>query len=402
MRMNSREPSLAGGPGVNVGPPQPRLALWALLAGNFVIGTGILLPAGMLNDLSQGFEVTAATAGLLLLASGLVIGLGAPLFATLTSTVDRRLLLTASLALYAAGHALSALAPSFWVLLLLRAITVVSAGIFTPQAAACVGLLVPPERRAAAIAFIFIGWSVSSVAGVPCGSLIGAWIGWRAAFVLMALFSLAALFFVWRTIPAGLRAERLSLAAWRGVLANPVLICVLLVTLASSSGQFTLFSYLAPFFKATMALPPSSFAILLALVGLAGVAGNAIASRIVTRFGAPNIILAALAGIFAGLALIGLFPTSFVLSAVGGMLWGLGTFSSNSLQQSRLIAVAPALAGASVALNTSMIYLGQAVGAGTGGSLISHGELPVIPWAGALFLVVALLATIIASRLRRR
>jgi predicted MFS family arabinose efflux permease len=81
------------------------------------------------------------------------------------------------------------------------------------------------------------------------------------------------------------------------------------------------------------------------------------------------------------------------------MLWGLGTFSSNSLQQSRLIALAPALAGASVALNTSTIYLGPAVGAATGGFLINHDVITLIPWAGAAFLIVAIAATLIAPRL---
>jgi predicted MFS family arabinose efflux permease len=401
MRMERPGPSPGSGPNVNAGPPEPRAALWALFAGNFVIGTGILLPAGMLNDLSAGLAVTAATAGLLMLASGLVIGFGAPVFATLTSTMDRRLLLAASLALYAVGHALSAVVPDFSTLLILRVLTVVSAGIFTPQAAACVGLIVRPERRAACIAFIFIGWSVASVAGVPLGSLIGAWVGWRSAFGLMALLSLLALLFVWQTIPRGLHAERLSFAAWRDVLTNPVLLCVLLVTLASASGQFTLFSYLAPFFKTTLALSPASFAILLALIGAAGVAGNTVASRIVATFGAPIIILTALVGIFAGLVLIGLFPSNFIIAALGGMLWGLGTFSSNSLQQSRLVTLAPALAGASVALNTSTIYLGQAVGAGTGGWLISHDVLTFIPWAGAAFLIIAIAATIIAPKLAR-
>jgi predicted MFS family arabinose efflux permease len=305
------------------------------------------------------------------------------------------------MALYAVGHALSAFAPDFSTLLIIRVLTVISAGIFTPQAAACVGLIVRPERRAACIAFIFIGWSVSSVAGVPLGSLVGAWIGWRAAFGIMALLSLLALLFVWWTVPRGLRAERLSLAAWREALANPVLLCILLVTLASASGQFTLFSYLAPFFKATMALSPAAFAILLALVGVAGVAGNTLASRIVGTFGTPAIILAALVGIFAGLVLIGLFPSNFIIAALGGMLWGLGTFSSNSLQQSRLITLAPALAGASVALNTSTIYLGQAVGAASGGFLISHDVLTLIPWAGAAFIVIAITATVIAPKLAK-
>jgi predicted MFS family arabinose efflux permease len=139
----------------------------------------------------------------------------------------------------------------------------------------------------------------------------------------------------------------------------------------------------------------------LALIGAAGVAGNTVASRIVATFGAPVIILTALVGIFAGLVLIGLFPANFIIAAVGGMLWGLGTFSSNSLQQSRLVTLAPALAGASVALNTSTIYLGQAVGAGTGGWLISRDVLTFIPWAGAAFLIIAIAATIIAPKLAR-
>src|SRR5580765_5310237 len=129
-------------------PSSPQAALWAFFAGNFIIGTGILLPAGMLNDLSAGLGVSPATAGLLMIAGGIVVGFGAPVFATFTSRFDRRHLLVGSLMFYAAGHALSALAPDFWTLLALRAVTVVSAGIFTPQAAATVGLMVPTEKRA--------------------------------------------------------------------------------------------------------------------------------------------------------------------------------------------------------------------------------------------------------------
>ena len=53
------------------------------------------------------------------------------------------------------------------------------AAIFTPQAASTVGLLVPLEKRAGAIAFIFIGWSAASVAGIPLGTLLSAAFGWR-------------------------------------------------------------------------------------------------------------------------------------------------------------------------------------------------------------------------------
>jgi DHA1 family inner membrane transport protein len=379
-----------------------QLALWTLFAGNFIIGTGILLPAGMLNDLSQGLGVSPAAIGLLMLAGGIVIGLGAPVFATLTSGFDRRLLLAGSLVFYAAGHALSALAPDFWTLLVLRALTVISAGIFTPQAAATVGLMVPPEKRAGAVAFIFIGWSIASVAGMPSGSLIAAFAGWRLAYAIMAMLALVSAIMVWRTLPSGLHVGKLSLAAWRDVFADPVLIVILLVTLASASGQFAVFSYLALLFKELLGAPPALIAGLLAGFGAAGVAGNFLAARFVNRMGIEHMILLALVALFLGM-MIFWATLGVLIGAMAGMaVWGLGTFSSNSLQQSRLIAHAPALASASVALNTSTIYLGQAIGAGVGAKFIAQHALTWLTPAASLFAVAAIGLTLIASRLDRR
>jgi DHA1 family inner membrane transport protein len=380
----------------------PQASLWALFAGNFIIGTGILLPAGMLNDLSAGLGVSPATAGILMVAGGIVIGFGAPLFATLTSGLDRRLLLVASLVYYAMGHALSAVAPDFWSLLVIRALMVISAGIFTPQAAATVGLMVPPEKRAGSVAFIFIGWSIASVAGVPAGSLIGAFLGWRLAFALMAVLGLIAALLVWRTLPKGLHVGKLSLAAWRDVFFDPVLVIILLVTLASACGQFTVFSYVALLFKDVVGASPGLLAGLLAGFGLSGVIGNSLAARFVARVGIDRMIL------FAFLAmLIGMIAFTFLIGTVIGVaasiaIWGLGTFSSNSLQQSRLIAHAPALASASVALNTSTIYLGQAIGAAVGAKLVAQNALLWLTPAGMVFAAAAIVLTLTASALTKR
>jgi DHA1 family inner membrane transport protein len=377
-------------------------ALWALFAGNFIIGTGILLPVGMLNDLSAGLDVSPATAGLLMLASGIVVGLGAPLFATFTSGIDRRLLLMGSLVFYAVGHALSALAPDFWTLLALRAVTVVSAGIFTPQAAASVGLMVPTEKRAGAVAFIFMGWSIASVAGTPAGSLIAAFVGWRFAFAIMAVLALIAALMVWRTLPAGLNAGKLSLKAWRDVFFDPVLIIILLVTLVSASGQFTVFSYQTFLFKEMLAASPTLIAGLLAGFGASGVLGNLIAARFVGRIGIDRMILLTLCALLIGMLIyagtLGVLAGAIVALAI----WGLGTFSSNSLQQSRLIAHAPALASASVALNTSTMYLGQAIGTGVGSQLVALNQLAWLTPAACAFAVFAIVLTLTASRLNRR
>ena len=367
-----------------------RGALWALLFGNLIIGTGVLLPAGQLTAIMTDFTLTPARAGLLIFVGGLTVGIGAPVLAWATASIDRRLLLMGGLALYAAGHALSALASDFNLLLGLRAVTIVGAAIFTPQAAATVGLIVPPDRRAGAIAFIFIGWSLASVAGIPLGNLLGEHVGWRATCMIMALASAAVALAVYTVLGKGLRVSPIRLATWRSVFASPALLVVLLVTLLSMSGQFTLFSYVTPVLKTAYGASPEAIAFAFLLVGATGVAGNYAAARLAAPLGVELAIFLLLAAIAAGLAVIAIFFGAYAAFIAGGCLWGLGSFASNSLQQSRLVALAPTLAPATVALNTSVVYLGQSLGSATGGAIIAHGPSPAMAWAGSAFLAVAM------------
>jgi MFS transporter, DHA1 family, inner membrane transport protein len=376
-----------------------RLALWMLLTGNFIIGTGVLLPAGLLNELSGDLRVSAATAGYLTLASGLVVGIGAPVLAGMTSAVDRRKLLTFALVLFAAGHVASALAPNFTALFIVRVLMIISAAIFTPQAAATVALLVPPEKRSAAIAFIFVGWSSASVAGVPLGSFIASHFGWRWAYGGMAVACIVLAILVWRVLRPGLFVAPLGFAAWRQALTMPAILAVLLVTLLSMSGQFTVISYFAPVIAKGFRGGASEIQLIFAIFGLTGVAGNWLASRVVNQIGVTQVIAISIMGLVAGLGLLALSFGHLSLALVGVGIWGLGSFGSNSLQQSRLVVIAPHLAAATVALNTSVVYLGQSVGAGVGGWIVDRGMSPAIAWTACAFAIAALIMSLAASRI---
>ncbi|MCC2635046.1 MAG: major Facilitator Superfamily protein, partial [Ramlibacter sp.] len=161
--------------------PMPAV-LWPLLFGNFVIGTGVMTVPGTLNEISGSLDVSVATAGQLISAGAVLMCVGAPLCAALVAGWDRRRLLALAMAWYALLHLACALAPDFAWLLPLRVLALVSPAIFTPQAASCVGLLVPPDMRGRAITFIFVGWSVASVLGMPLAAFVGGTLGWRAAF----------------------------------------------------------------------------------------------------------------------------------------------------------------------------------------------------------------------------
>jgi predicted MFS family arabinose efflux permease len=229
-----------------------------MLAGNFAIGCGVMVTAGSLNDLVQSLQVSVAVGGQLISTAAVAMALGAPLLAALLGSTDRRTLLTAALLWYAMGHALSALMPSYAALLPVRALAVLGAAVFTPQAAAAITVMAPAGERGRAMTFIFLGWSISSVVGMPLHAWIGETFGWRWAFVLVAVLSAAAALAVWRTVPAGVRPAPMPLRSWGTVLTHPLLMGVVAVTVLSGAGQFTLFTYFAPYYRRVLGAGPEA------------------------------------------------------------------------------------------------------------------------------------------------
>jgi len=366
--------------------------LWPLLFGNFVIGTGVMVVPGTLNEISSSLDVSVATAGQLISAAALLMCLGAPLLAAVVAGWDRRRLLALSMLWYGALHLACIAAPSFAALLPLRVIAMIAPAIFTPQAAACVGLLVPPEQRGRAITFVFLGWSVASVLGMPIGAFVGGTLGWRSAFGVVALLSLAAAVWVWRAMPNGVRPPALSAADWRETLRSKALMLCVLVTVLYSAGQFVLFSYFAPYYKQKIGITAGELSLLLMWFGVFGFIGNIVMSRNIDRIGASRSVMVGIAAMAVSLLL---FPlgTSLALAALVSIPWALGCFSSNSAQQARLVAIAPALASASIALNSSAMYAGQAIGAASGGWMIARGGMDMLHWAGFGGLLLAMAAS---------
>lgn len=375
--------------------------LGTLLIGNFVIGTGVMLVPGTLNDIATSLQISVSGAGQLITAGAMTVAIGAPLLAAAVAKLDRRMLLAASMLWYAVMHAACALAPGHMSLLALRVLALVSAAIFTPQAAAVAGMLVTPERRGRAITTVFLGWSIASVLGSPLSALVGGTFGWRAAFWILAMLALLCSVLVWRVIPQGVKPPAVSRAMWRQTLGSKLLIVTVLVTALSSSGQFVQFAYFSPYVVQVLGGTAKDVAVLFAVFGLFGVIGSFTVSRMIDSTGAPKAVMITLVLMAISLLLWPLGASIFTLALVC-IPWGLGCFACNSAQQARLVVLAPTVASVSVALNTSAIYLGQGIGSAAGGVMISQGLMAQLHWAGLAGLLLAMGLSAWAQKLAQR
>ncbi len=378
-----------------------RFASTALMLGNVVTGCAVFAPAGMLPELADGLGVSVRTAGLLITFGAVTLCIGSPLTAWLTSRFDRRRLLTATLAVLALCNLASSLAPDYASLMAIRVLMLAIGALYTPQAAGTAALIVPAERRGSTIAYVFLGWSVAAAVGLPLITFIASHIGWRAAYLAIGAIGIVSLLLLAWRLPGGLRGAPVELKTWAELGRNRIVVLLLVATILQMSGQFVVFTFMGPLLKQLTGADPNEIGLVFALYGIFGFVGIVVATRIVDSWGAYRTSLLFTCMLFAGTAGWALGAGSYLMMAAAVAVWGLGFASTNSMQQVRLVAAAPKLASASVSLNTSVLYIGQAVGSAVGGWLFARDLLASMGCVAVVFVVLALL-TILATRPARR
>jgi predicted MFS family arabinose efflux permease len=160
----------------------------------------------------------------------------------------------------------------------------------------------------------------------------------------------------------GVRPAALSRQAWGQTLGSPALMLAVGVTLLSAFAQFTLFSYFAPYLVQTLGIGGGTLSLLFLWFGAFGLAGNVALSRWIDRIGASRGALLMMGGMALSLLLWPLGRAGLWQQALVLVPWAIGCFAANSAQQARLVHMSPALAPATVALNTSAMYAGQGRG----------------------------------------
>ncbi len=378
-------------------PVSRRFAPTALMLGNIVTGCSVLAPAGMLPELATGLSVSIRTASLLITFGAIMLCVGSPVTAWLTSRIERRTLLTTTLAMLALGNIASAFAPDYVALLGIRLLMLAIGALYTPQAAGTAALIVPAEKRGSTIAYVFLGWSLAAAAGLPLITFIASRYGFRTAYGGIGAIGCISFLLLALRLPSGLKGAPVDVKTWGELARNRMIVLLLTITTLQMSGQFVVFTFMGPLLAKLTQAPSDAIGLVFALYGICGFIGVVIATRIVDNWGAYNTSVLATAMVLVGVTGWALSAGNYLLMAGSVAIWGLGFASTNSMQQVRLVASAPALASASVSLNTSVLYIGQALGSAVGGVFYARDLLHGLGYVSMAFVAMAL-AVVIFTR----
>lgn len=378
------------------------LPLLALASAAFGIGTTEFVIMGLLPDVARDLGVQAPAAGMLVSGYALGVAAGAPLLAVLTARWPRKQALVSLMGLFILGNLLCALAPSYGFLMVARVVTSFCHAAFFGIGAVVAAQLVPPEKRAQAVSLMFTGLTVANILGVPAGTAFGHAQGWRATFAAVAVIGVLAALALWKWLPSGIAMSPSRLKAeFRAMLGRQVQLALLISTLASVS-LFTVFTYIAYILREVTGFSPSQESAALLVFGGGITLGGLLGGRL-----ADWKLMPVLAGSFAAIAAVLVlfsFTAPHPVAAVTTLFaWGAISFALVPGAQVRVMDSARSAPNLASTLNQGAFNLGNALGAGLGGLMISADRpLMELPWLGAGVALAGLGVVQLSTRLERR
>jgi MFS transporter, DHA1 family, inner membrane transport protein len=368
----------------------------------FAVGTSEFIVVGVLPEVAADLDVALPTAGLLVTAYAVSVAVGGPVLTVLTGRLPRRSLLIAVMVLALLASTACALADNYTTLMAARMVAALSQGLFFAVASQVAVAAVPPEKQTAAIAKVVNGVALSTILGIPVGTLVGQNYGWRASFALVATLTLLGLIGVVLGAPkvehepdGGVRASLFAFGR-RTVLLG------LLTTVLSFTGMITAFTYVAPALRDVTGFSPSWVTAVLLVYGAGTMVGSTIAGRVRPE-AIARVLPIPLAALTALLVLQGFMLETKVTAVVALFVLGASAFSAGPLLHTFLMGQAGSAAGLVASVNISAFNVAAALGPMIGGAVITSGlGLQWIAGVGAVPTVLGVAVALVIGRLVRR
>ncbi|RUT26619.1 MFS transporter [Asaia sp. W19] len=372
-----------------------RSALLSLAVGAFAIGTTEFTPMGLLPVIAQDLHVSVPKAGGLVSAYAFGVMIGAPFMTLLLGAVSRKAALIGLMALYIIGNLGAGLSHSYALLMFWRVVTSLSHGAFFGLGAVEASSVVAPERRASAVASMFLGLTIANIFGVPAATWLGDTMGWRSAFLVTALLGALAVLALSVALPPRGRSARPDVLGELRVLMGGEVLLALTVTTLGAGIMFVLYTYIAPFLHTITRASDALVTLALMTIGVGFSIGAALGGRLADR--STGFALKVMLPVLGAVMLVYPFLAVSSVGAIAGILvWSAASFAIMPALQMRTMQAArkaPALASS---VNIGAFNLGNALGAWLGGGVLSAGlgygavSMSGTALAGIAFVIVLL------------
>ena len=380
------------------------LPLVGLTFAVFVFNTSEFMPIGLLTDIATDLNISEARAGLLISVYAWVVAIMSLPLMIKASKMELKRLLLSIIALFVVSHVGSALAEGYYTLMLSRIGVACAHSIFWSIASPLAVRTVPDGKRALALSAIATGSSVAMVVGLPLGRVIGLYVGWRMAFMSIAIISALIFVFILVVFPKLQSRGKFAFKQLPELLHNRVLVGVFIMSVLFATAHYTCYSYIEPFLGKVAAMSPETVTLVLIVFGGSGMLGSIAFSKYYMA-NPRRFILAVTLGPALCMIMLQATTAGMAYTLAVCILWGAMATAFNIAFQDNTIRFAPENATSiGMSIFSGIFNLGIGSGAYVGGLVVSRLSIEYIGYAGGAIGVIATLYLVLRyfPNMRRR
>lgn len=367
------------------------LPLVGLTFAVFVFNTSEFMPIGLLTDIATDLNISEARAGLLISVYAWVVAIMSLPLMIKASKMELKRLLLSIIALFVVSHIGSALAEGYYTLMLSRIGVACAHSIFWSIASPLAVRTVPDGKRALALSAIATGSSVAMVVGLPLGRVIGLYVGWRMAFMSIAIISALIFVFILVVFPKLQSRGKFAFRQLPELLHNRVLVGVFIMSVLFATAHYTCYSYIEPFLGKVAAMSPETVTLVLIVFGGSGMLGSIAFSKYYMA-NPRRFILAVTLGPALCMMMLQAATAGMAYTLAVCILWGAMATAFNIAFQDNTIRFAPENATSiGMSIFSGIFNLGIGSGAYVGGLVVSQLSIEYIGYAGGAIGIIATL-----------
>lgn len=382
-----------------------KLQIFTLVLMSFVLGCSEFIVVGILSDLSDSLHISVVRAGHFVTIFALVYAVATPILTTILGRFrqyDSLIILTA---IFILGNFLSFASGSYLSFLISRIITAIVSGPMISLGFTFANMLAPPEKRPKVISYVFSGFSIASVFGVPIGTWISTKAGWSFAFLAITLFSIAVFVLIVATLPKAAPEKTVRVVDSLHILNDSRIQVGVLLPLFSAAGFYVFYTYLNPILISVLRFPSSSVSVFLFAFGVTSIISNLLSGVIAEKSGLKKMHL-----VYILQSILFFSLPVFLRSKIGGtvviMLLGVSMYLLNSPIQMHFFTVAekdyPESVVFASSFNSIFFNFGISLGSFLGSLIVDHIGLRYVGIGGGALSIVTILLLFFLNRLNFR
>lgn len=368
----------------------------------FIVGMVEMMVAGIMNLMSDDLGVSEAIIGQLVTLYALTFAICGPILVKLTNRYPARPVLLWTLVIFVVGNGIIAVAPNFTILVIGRILSSAAASLIIVKVLALTAMLTIPKNRGKMIGVVYTGFSGANVFGVPIGTMIGDWIGWRFTFVFIIVISLIAGLLMLKYLPTTTELNQAN-RMYNNVsddnqvtshIVRPVeIIKFLAITLLILIANSVTFVFINPLILENgHSMGYVSLALL--VNGVAGVVGTSMGGVLADKLTSKRWLIIAFSVFIVVMLAINLILSTTVLLLVGLFIWNIVQWSTNPAIQSGIIEHVEGDTSQVMSWNMSCLNAGIGLGGIIGGLVVSNMNVEAVTFVSALIGLLGLIIVI--------